>query len=166
MRGIRLLLATALVATMLIALPGTASAATCATRSQTYEYRVGITQYNFDGMFRSASTATGRFKITARGCWDGSTSWGTSVTWAIVQWPVVTRTGGPSYYTNSSGVTDFWLNATYRINGDNWEWCQINLFPRLKLTKTGGWSTTGTTYTISENKNPFYTSCIYYLKPV
>jgi hypothetical protein len=149
MRHIRALLAALLLSLALTPTP--AAAATCGSHTTTFNWKIGIEVNDVYTAF------TGTFRLTGSGCWTGTTSWGTSVSWARTLGSVPNLVSGPGFYAFGGGTTDFWVNLDKTISSGPNNWCRINMFPRLKLSKTGGWSNTGTSYTVTQDN--VFTNC-------
>ncbi len=104
----------------------------------------------------TSSFKSGQFYLQGQGCWDGSTSYGTASVYSGPTGWIPTIVSGPGYYAYGGGTTDFWINlkSTTSLSG---HWCQINMFPRIKLSKSGVWSLTGTSHT--ESQDSIFTDC-------
>jgi len=128
----------------LLPMPGAdgASAATCTVTTHT-RYFYFYTTPNFDGQQRWF-----KVRLIGQGCYDGVHAYGQGVNTGVVSksglgnWPALTS--GPGYYKMADGRIDFWAN-----------WRQVDNFydtfgyPRLKLSPSGAWSTSGTSVTCS-----------------
>jgi len=132
-----LFVAFVLSAALLPVLAVSASAATCVGYDYRFEYAQNYAPYGL--------SAHEIVTIHAKGCYDGTKSWGTSMeaqiknTWAIYgAWakPDPTMESARDMYGNLNGSTSWRMRPAYAGNGG----VDFLLAPTVTMTKTGSWT--------------------------
>jgi hypothetical protein len=119
---------------LFVTAPGVSATTYCDTQVAYYDWSLSGSGANYYGTF----------KLTGSGCYNGSSSWGTGISYAWYSGYTTGNISGPSYYNSSPAQTIFWDNRIKTFTPTNGNTLYCDLYPRLNLDRYGTWTRSGT----------------------